>query len=131
MTSQAEPTRVGAETDTEARLRGLMDRGYSFVHPRDASGEVVAVVGVRAHGSVVDVVRLEAEDDVVAMRIPGGEPDILAPETVLWKESGSMVAVVDKVLALPDDEGPAETSSGKQGCWVPGRPGRAKWLAAS
>ena len=116
-------------TDTATLLNGLIERGYRFVHPRDPSGEVVAVVGVRAHGSVIDVVRLDAEDDVTAIRMPGGESDILAPETVLWKESGSVAKVVEKVLSLPDEH--AHHGSDSRGCWVSADTGRAKWLAAS
>lgn len=115
--------------ETEALLQGLMERGYRFVHPRDTEGEVIAVVGVRAHGTVIDVVRLESEDDAVAMRLPGSEPDILAPSEVLWSESGCVRKVVSTVLALPDDDAGAESTTG--GCWVPGAPGRAKWLPAS
>lgn len=116
--------------ETEQALRKLIDRGYRFVHPRDACGDVLAVVGVRAHGSVVDVVRLEAEDDVIATRLPADEPDILAPRTLLWRSSGEVQTVIDDLLALGDHEH-VPHSEKPGGCWVPGAPGRAKWLVAS
>src|SRR5690349_20768151 len=53
--------------DVESGLRALIARGYQFVHPSDATGEVLAVVGVRVHGDVVDVFRLDAEDDATAI----------------------------------------------------------------
>lgn len=86
----------------EARLRHLIDRGYRFLHPRDDEGAVVAVVGVRAHHTVVDVVRLDAEDDVTAVRVPAGEPDMFAPGKALWRSHGEACHVLDELLALPD-----------------------------
>ena len=60
-------------TTVDARLTDLIGRGYRFLHPRDEHGRVVAVVGVRAHDRVVDVVLLNAEDDVSAYRVAGDE----------------------------------------------------------
>lgn len=131
MTSSADTLTKTTPVDTEHLLTELMRRGFQFVHPRDAHGEVVAVVGVRAHGGVIDVVRLEAEDDVTATRMPGGEPDILAPRTVLWQETGSVADVVVSVLALSDDEFVPAAAGAAKGCWVPGHTGRARWLAAT
>ncbi|GAA1984934.1 hypothetical protein [Amycolatopsis minnesotensis] len=121
--------------DLETGLQHLIERGYQFVHPRDANGEVLAVVGVRVHDGVVDVVRLHAENEVLATRIPAGE-DILEPTTVLWKATGSVQAVLEQVLSLPEDHVPgvdydADSDAPVTGCWVPGSPGRAKWLQAS
>ncbi|SFA75504.1 hypothetical protein SAMN05216266_101237 [Amycolatopsis marina] len=116
--------------ETEKTLRRLIDRGYRFVHPRDADGEVLAVVGVRAHGTVIDVVRLEAEDDVLAIRMPADEADILEPRTQLWRSTGEMCSVIDELLSLGDKEY-APGSADTRGCWVPGEAGRAKWLMAS
>src|SRR5690606_5150569 len=78
MTSSAE------EPEYSTQLRQLVARGFRFVHPTDASGQLAAVVGVRVHDGVIDVVRLEAEDDVSAMRIPADEDDVMAPRRVLW-----------------------------------------------
>jgi hypothetical protein len=127
MTSSRDALKV---VETEQALRRLIDRGYRFVHPRDANGDVLAVVGVRAHGSVVDVVRLEAEDDVIAIRMPADEPDILEPRTLLWRSSGEMRTVIDDLLALGDHEH-VSRSEMPGGCWVPSARGRAKWLVAS
>nr|WP_083940287.1 hypothetical protein [Saccharomonospora saliphila] len=112
----------------------MIEQGFQFVHPRDDSGEIVTIVGVRAHGPVVDVVRLDAEDEVTASRMPGDEDNILAPRTVLWQRTGEMREVIDDLLALPEPS--VEPQSGRRtasarGCWVPGTRGRAKWLAAT
>lgn len=121
------------EPTTEALLGRLIQRGYRFVHPRDADGDIVTVVGIRAHGSVIDVVRIDGEDDVTALRMPGDEENVLEPRTVLWRSQGTMPAVVDEVLDLPDDAyaEPSEPGAAARGCWVPGGRGRAKWLMAT
>ncbi|KAA9161106.1 hypothetical protein FPZ12_015215 [Amycolatopsis acidicola] len=116
----------GASVD--ARLMDLMDRGYKFLHPRDGEGRVVAVVGIRAHGSVIDVLRLDAEDDVVAFRVPGDESNVLEPRKMLWRCRGEAHEVLDELLSLADDYLNADGTPVK-GCWVPGEGGRAKWLA--
>ena len=114
----------------EARLLDLIDRGYRFLHPCDGDGHVVAVVGIRAHGSVIDVIRLDAEDDAVATRVPGDEQDVLSPRKLLWRCRGTADEVLDELLALADDYG-ADRARPVGGCWVPGEHGRAKWLAAT
>ncbi|MBB4687545.1 hypothetical protein [Amycolatopsis jiangsuensis] len=137
---------AGAGYDVERGLHELIARGYQFVHPTDERGEVQAVVGVRVHDEVIDVVRLNAEDDVEATRLPVGEQNIFAPEAWLWRSQGEAPRVLAEVLALPDDSVPdgrlaaagdntparklAVAHSAAQGCWVPGRGGRSKWLAA-
>lgn len=92
------------ETETvETRLMDLIGRGYRFIHPRDDDGDVVAVVGVRPHGAVIDILRLDAENDATALRVPADEEDILAPTTTLWQCRGAAGKVLDELLALPDD----------------------------
>lgn len=122
-----------AHSEVEATLGRLIARGYRFVHPRDADGELVTVVGVRMHETVVDVVRLDAEDDVTATRMPYDEPNILEPKQILWRRNGDMDSVVDELLELPDDEyaEPAPSYRTGKGCWVPNGSGRAKWLQAT
>jgi hypothetical protein len=124
MTSSAEPT--GAES----ALNRLIAAGFRFVHPRDEHGDIVAVVGVRAHGTVIDVVRLEGEDDVTATRMPGYENDILRPARSLWTRTGALHAVVADLLALHDDDFADRAARKTKGCWVPGSGGRAKFLLA-
>ncbi|GAA3558266.1 hypothetical protein GCM10022222_47310 [Amycolatopsis ultiminotia] len=124
--SSAEVAEVGC--GIERGLKELIARGYQFVHPTDECGEVQAVVGVRVHDGVVDVVRLNAEDDVEATRLPSDEQNIFAPETWLWRSRGAAPTVLAELLALP--EKPAAAVAPAQGCWVPGRGGRSKWLAA-
>jgi hypothetical protein len=110
MTSSANTASAGSllagEFDFETGLRELISRGYRFVHPRDENGEVLEIVGIRMHDNVVDVVRLGAEDDVTAMRVPGDEENILAPERVLWRSSGSVDSVLAETLSLPEDRTP-------------------------
>jgi hypothetical protein len=88
--------------DIETGLQELLARGYQFVHPADETGEVVAVIGVRMHDDVVDVVRLNAEDDVEATRVPGTEENIFEPERWLWRRRGDGATVLNAVLNLPD-----------------------------
>lgn len=88
---------------TDSLLRALVARGFRFVDPRDENGEVVAVVGVRAHDEVIDVVQLHGEDEAIATRIPGDQ-DILQPSRVFWREEGGAGQVLARLLALSDDQ---------------------------
>ncbi|OLR91682.1 hypothetical protein BJP25_26205 [Actinokineospora bangkokensis] len=116
-------------------LRTLVARGFEFLHPRDAEGDLVAVVGVRAHHGVIDVVRLHAEDDVTALRLPGDTLDVLNPTTVLWERTGWATTVLRLLIDLPDDRTPGVATTGTvsplRGVWLPTTPGRAKWLPAT
>ncbi|GDY32882.1 hypothetical protein [Gandjariella thermophila] len=128
MTSSSEDS--GA---VEALLRTLIARGFRFLHPRDASGELLAVVGVRAHHNVVDVVWLHGEDAAHAVRMPADEANVLDPHTVLWRTRGAAHGVLDDLVSL-DDHVPGVTAhqvGAATGCWVPVRPGRSRWLAAT
>jgi hypothetical protein len=130
MTCATEPVTA----DIDDALRALAARGFQFLHPRDANGELTAVVGIRAHDKVIDVVFLRAESDARAVRMPGDTVDILAPDRTLWARSGNACDVLTELLALPNDHTPgAMTSStnGGGGCWVPVRAGTARWLAAT
>lgn len=104
MAASAESSVLTA-TSTDAQLRALVARGFRFVDPRDENGDVVAVVGVRAHHDVVDVVQLHGEDDVIATRMPSDQ-DVLAPRQVFWREVGPVREVLNAMLALPDDRVP-------------------------
>ncbi|EHR63783.1 hypothetical protein [Saccharomonospora cyanea] len=128
-----EATEAAEAAEVEDTLGRLVERGYKFVHPRDAEGEIITIVGVRVHGTVVDVVRLDAEDEVTAMRMPAEESDILAPSTLLWRRDGGMREVVDALLDLPEAPEPQVRPHGAaaRGCWVRGNRGQAKWLRAT
>ncbi|GLZ43334.1 DUF397 domain-containing protein [Actinokineospora sp. NBRC 105648] len=120
----------------EAYLRQLVSRGFEFLHPRDASGEIAAVVGVRAHHNVIDVVRLHAEDNVIASRVPLDTDDVLNPSVVLWQRIGAVHEVLRQMIDLPDDRTPGVlgrlgADAALNGCWLPTSPGRAKWLPAT
>ncbi|GAB1509540.1 hypothetical protein [Actinophytocola sp. KF-1] len=91
-----------AAPSVDFQLRALVGKGFRFVDPRDEHGEVVAVVGVRAHDDVLDVVELHSEDDAVATRMPPDQ-DILAPRRYHWRERGPASVVMAKLLSLPDD----------------------------
>jgi hypothetical protein len=125
--------RAAEPGDVERALRRLVGRGFRFVHPRDGSGDLVAVIGVRPHHGVVDVLRLHAEDDATASRLPGDESEVLAPRRVLWQVAGPAREVLEQLLALPEDEplgGWGERADrSERGCWVPVTVGRSRWLA--
>ncbi|MFI7680872.1 hypothetical protein [Actinophytocola sp. NPDC049390] len=91
-----------AAPSVDFQLRALVGKGFRFVDPRDEHGEVVAVVGVRAHDNVLDVVELHGEDDAVATRMPPDQ-DLLAPRRYHWREQGPASAVMAKLLSLPDN----------------------------
>ncbi|WP_424188830.1 DUF397 domain-containing protein [Actinokineospora sp. G85] len=137
LTAMLRAVRAGSlrKRTTEDHLRALVARGYEFLHPRDAEGNITAVVGVRAHHDVVDVIRLHAEDDAIATRVPMDTEDVLNPTTVLWTRTGWAVDVLHALSGLPEDHTPGVTaralSSAGRGCWVPTATGRAKWLSAS
>jgi hypothetical protein len=94
---------------TEDQLIALRTRGFKFIDPRDAGGEVLALVGVRAHDNVIDVVRLHGEDHAIASRMPCDE-DILAPSMVFWQQEGPAQDVLGSLLNLPDDRTPGSLS---------------------
>jgi hypothetical protein len=102
MVASAASSSTDGSTSTEAQLRALVARGFRFVDPRDDEGEIVAVVGVRAHRDVIDVVRLNSEDDAVAVRMPSDQ-DVMSPCLVFWREAGPAQVVLGAMLALPDD----------------------------
>jgi hypothetical protein len=105
MTSSAE-VRAPETLDFETGLQELIARGYRFIHPCNNNGEVLEIVGIRAHDDVVDVVRLSAEDDVHAMRVPGDDENILTPKRVLWQATGPVGAVLAEMLALSESHTP-------------------------
>lgn len=76
------------------------------MQPSDSNGDPLALVGVRGHDNVIDVIRLESEDHVVAARMPGEEDNIFTPNTTWWKVTGSVCEVIDELLKLPDDHTP-------------------------
>lgn len=90
----------------ETGLRTLLERGFQFINPCDSQGEITAVVGVRAHDNVTDVVWLRGEDDAVATRMPCDEEDFLTPAKVFWRSAGPAGSVLDELLELPDDRTP-------------------------
>jgi hypothetical protein len=113
----------------EQRLRELIARGFKFLHPRDATGQITAVIGVRPHHDVIDVVHLRNEDDAVAMRLPGDETDVFLPARFSWRSHGPACRVLDDLLGLPDVPHSDETAgTGRNGYWVHVKQDRAKWL---
>ncbi|MBB5154920.1 hypothetical protein [Saccharopolyspora phatthalungensis] len=110
-------------------LQALMARDFQFAHPRDANGGLVAVVGIRVHRGVFDILQLFGEHDADAARIPGDEPDVLFPSKVLWRTTGPARDVIKDLLAL--SEPTPEIGAQAVGCWLPTRAGRSAWLAAS
>jgi hypothetical protein len=86
------------------RLVALRAAGFHFATDHDTDGGIVALIGVRAHHGVVDIVWIRGEDDADAARVPGDESNVLAPETVLWRAGGPTDRVLDDLLALPDPD---------------------------
>jgi hypothetical protein len=105
MSTVAERGGGSVGSSTEDRILELRARGFFFIDPRDEGGEVVAVVGVRAHDNVIDVIRLRGEDEAIASRMPSDD-NILAPTRVFWRQEGSAHEVLGELLALPDDRTP-------------------------
>ena len=102
MTSSTEaPT-----STTDLRLAELVAKGFRFMHPRNSDGHVVAVIGVRAHHNVIDVVWLRGEDDAIATRMPGDETNFLTPTRIAWRSAGAAGEVLSELLGLPDDRTP-------------------------
>jgi hypothetical protein len=125
-------TTGGVMNEITDRLQDLIARDFQFAHPHDSNGSLVAIVGIRVHHGVIDIVQLYGEDDADATRIPGDEPDVLFPRTVLWRSTGAAQDVLNAVLALEDPVRDAEpVGPSNKGCWVPTRAGRSTWLAAS
>jgi len=93
-------------SSTDRLLGELVARGFRFMHPRNPEGDVVAVIGVRAHHNVTDVVWLRGEDDVVATRMPGDETNFLAPSRITWRSAGTAAEVLSELVGLPDDRTP-------------------------
>ena len=87
---------------TARLLTELVDRGFRFTHPRGASGDLIAIQGVRVHDDVTDVLVIRAEHEAKAVRMPGDEEDILSPSTILWQTSGHAYGVVLSLLMLED-----------------------------
>jgi hypothetical protein len=110
MSAVAERGGESVGSSTEDRILELRARGFYFIDPRDEGGEVVAVVGVRAHDNVIDVVRLHSEDEAIASRIPF-DADILASTRVFWQLRGTANEVLDELLALPDDRTPGSLAA--------------------
>lgn len=115
--------------NTTELLLALIRHGFRFIHPRDASGDLLAIQGVRVHHNVIDVVVLRSEDEAKAVRMPGDQLDILRPTTTLWRAAGQAHDVLAQLLDLPDDT-PALTTAA-DGCWVPTQAGRASWLPST
>ncbi|MET9631104.1 hypothetical protein ABZX92_26920 [Lentzea sp. NPDC006480] len=85
------------------RLNALILRGFQFLYPRNHKGELAAVVGVRAHDNVIDVVRLHDENDAIATRMPADEANVLVPTRYSWQRTGPACRVIEELLELPDD----------------------------
>ncbi|CAM3959035.1 hypothetical protein KIPE111705_33485 [Kibdelosporangium persicum] len=122
---------MNAAEVTEERLRELIARGFKFVHPRDESGHITAIVGVRPHHNVIDVVQLRTEDDAVALRLAGDTADVLAPQRHSWRSAGPAPRVLDDMLNLPDVTAEMIEMPSANGHWIHTGRNRAKWVPAN
>ena len=110
--------------DLEGQLHALMARGFTFAHPCHPGGDIVAVVGVRAHHDVIDIVQLLDEHNADAARMPSDETDILFPRRVIWRATGPAHEVLKRILDL-DDNGPTTTDAPHPGWWTSVNPDQA------
>ncbi|TDC88997.1 hypothetical protein E1161_22525 [Saccharopolyspora aridisoli] len=93
--------RVG-EPDPSMWLRQLVLRGFQLMPPvRDGTGELEALIYVRPHGDVIDIVEVLAEDHVRAARVPRRGEIRTDDNEACWRTTGTVVDVVDQVLSLP------------------------------
>ncbi|MCI2418124.1 hypothetical protein MOQ72_11865 [Saccharopolyspora sp. K220] len=92
-----------AHPDSSIRLRQLMARGFRLMPPvRDTDGELMALIYVRPHGDIIDIVELRGEDDVRAARVSRKDGIRDDPSTAQWRTAGAACDVLDQVLALPE-----------------------------
>lgn len=97
-------------------LRTLSARGFQFAHPRDDQGRLIAVVGIRVHHGVIDIMQVYSDHDAEAARIPDEEPDVLFPQMVLWRSTGTAHEVLEAITALAD---PIPYPNQATGRWIP------------
>lgn len=91
------------EPDPSMRLRQLVLRGFQLMPPvRDGTGELEALIYVRPHGDVIDIVEVLAEDHVRAARVPRRGEIRTDDSAAYWRITGDVIEVVDQVLALPE-----------------------------
>ncbi|WP_093415951.1 hypothetical protein [Saccharopolyspora flava] len=91
------------EPDPSMWLRQLVLRGFQLMPPvRDGSGELEALIYVRPHGDVIDIVEVLAEDHVRAARVPRRGEIRTDDSAAYWRVAGGVIEVVDQVLALPE-----------------------------
>lgn len=91
------------QPDPSMWLRQLVLRGFQLMPPvRDGTGELEALIYVRPHGDVIDIVEVLAEDNVRAARVPRRGEIRTDDNAAYWRTSGAVIDVVDQVLALPE-----------------------------
>lgn len=105
-------------------LHTLTSHDFHFAHPHDAQGRLIAVIGIRAHHEVIDILQLYDEHDAEAARIPAEEPDILFPRTVLWHTTGTAQEIIDATIALAD---PIPNPNQAKGYRIPTHAGHSTW----
>ena len=95
---------AGAPNDISARLQMMRTLDYEFATDHADDGGIEALVGVRVHQGVIDILELYGEDEATATRLPDTEPNIMLARTVLWHTRGAAYEVIDELLSLPDPE---------------------------
>lgn len=96
--------RDGAPDDISVRLQTMRALQFEFATDQAPDGSIEALVGVRVHDGVIDIVELYGEDEATATRLPDTEPNIMFATTVLWHTRGTAYEVIDALLALPDPD---------------------------
>jgi hypothetical protein len=95
---------AGAPNDIGVRLEAMRALDYEFATDHADDGSIDALVGVRVHHGVIDILELYGEDEATATRLPDSEPNIMLARTVLWHTRGTAYEVIDELLSLPDPE---------------------------
>ena len=121
----------GQHADITQRLQALRAQNFRFATNRDTTGMVVALIGVRVHHGVIDIIAVYGEHDADATRIPDHEVDILFPRTTLWRTTGSANHVIDNLLSLPTPVHAVPDTPHHNGSWIPTAPGRLTWLTTA
>jgi hypothetical protein len=107
--------REGAPDGISARLQVMRALNFEFATDQAPDGSIEALVGVRVHGGVIDIVELYGEDEATATRLPDSEPNIMLARTVLWHTRGTAYEVIDALLALPDPQHQTPHSTPRRG----------------
>lgn len=79
------------------RLADLVTAGWRFEHRLDDEGHVRQVNGARVTGHYIDGIRVRGRSEVAGIRW-----DLSEDGREAWRREGTLVEVIDALLALPE-----------------------------